>query len=50
MENNKLEWRVNIHKQLKAYFTDWENELPIIIIDTIDAAYLQGLEDGKKGL
>ncbi len=44
MENN---WRESIHGTLKTlYFKGLF--IPQVIIDAIDAAYLQGLEDGRS--
>ena len=40
-----MQWRVNLHKTIK-HIMQWDN-IPPIVIDAIDSAYLQGLEDAS---
>jgi len=44
----KIEWRDNLHKTIKqAIYGKQDIGLAQVIIDAIDAAYVQGLEDGR---
>lgn len=45
---SNLKWRKNIHSLLQTYFSKYEEDVPIIVINAIDAAYIAGLEEGKK--
>lgn len=40
-----LLWRENLHKVIKHILPEYKDGIPGIIIDSIDAAYVQGLED-----
>jgi hypothetical protein len=42
----KIEWRDNLHSVIKKVM-NWER-IPSLIIDAIDAAYLEGLEVRHK--
>lgn len=43
-EDTKLAWRENIHKALKFFNHEWEQGIPLAVIDAIDAAYVAGLD------
>lgn len=46
----ELDWRKNLHDTVRfgLHTPGVLQKLPQVIIDAIDAAYVQGLEDGKK--
>lgn len=39
-----MEWRDNLHKTIRHFLKD----LPLIVVDCLDAAYLAGLEAAQK--
>lgn len=51
METPTTDWRKNLHNMVKYMLypaATKDDGIPNVIVDAIDAAYVQGLEDGQS--
>lgn len=40
-----LPWRDNLHAVIKKFVPEFKDGIPGVVIDAIDAAYVQGIQD-----
>jgi len=43
-----MQWRNNLHNLIKKILPQYKDGLPGVIVDSIDSAYVAGLDDQKE--